>query len=289
MVRSRVDRRHLISARREPIGDIGGQDAVHRSGIETLEEGERRRVSGCRLRERRERLDNDVRVADDLALAVRLLGRSKVILLGVDKVPGFHALNRECDRKVLVRRDRSAVRRELELGRRHVGRAGYDAYRHRIAGARRDLQAVRDRNIRELRAKVDEIVPRRERSDLACLLNPLAVVQEAQTDHGRVQSERILDIGVVLCSGVGAVEDGVGRCANGSAGSGGSRGRCLVVDGCRSGRGGGTSGRTRNGLAKKMSKPIHKAEDEIRTLPPPLLPLLLLLLPPLPPPLWPPS
>jgi hypothetical protein len=85
VVRRRVDGGDLVRAGRQAAGDLDGELAVDGRVVEALEERELGRVRRRRLAERGELLDDDVRVADDLALAVDLLRRAEVVLLCVNE------------------------------------------------------------------------------------------------------------------------------------------------------------------------------------------------------------
>ena len=182
VVRGGVDRGKAVGSSRETTRDVSGEDAVLRGAVEALEERELGRVEGRGLVERGEGLDDDVRVAGDVAVGRDRLGRGEVVLVRVHERARVQVLDRHLDREVLVRGDRLPVLGEHELGRGHVRLCGDDTHRRGVAGAGRDLLAVGDREVRDRRAEVDEVVRRRERGDLASLSNVLAVVREALGD-----------------------------------------------------------------------------------------------------------
>ena len=182
VVRGGVDRGKAVGSSRETTRDVSGEDAVLRGAVEALEERELGRVEGRGLVERGEGLDDDVRVAGDVAVGRDRLGRGEVVLVRVHERARVQVLDRHLDREVLVRGDRLPVLGEHELGRGHVRLCGDDTHRRGVAGAGRDLLAVGDREVRDRRAEVDEVVRRRERGDLAGLSNVLAVVREALGD-----------------------------------------------------------------------------------------------------------
>lgn len=70
MVRCSVDRGHTVDTSRETSGDVGGDDTADCCTVDTLEEGELGRVQGGSLSERVERLNDDVRVTNDITLSV---------------------------------------------------------------------------------------------------------------------------------------------------------------------------------------------------------------------------
>jgi len=74
VVRRRVDRADAVGTRGDTSGDGRGQDAVDTRIIDTLEENKLLGVVGGDLVDRREGLNDKVRVADDLSLGVEELG-----------------------------------------------------------------------------------------------------------------------------------------------------------------------------------------------------------------------
>lgn len=120
VVRGRVDRRETVDTLRETTGDDSGEDAVLGLVVQALEERELGRVEGARLVERLELLDDDVRVAVDVAVRVGHLGRGEEVLVRVREEASVEVLDRHLDREVLVRGDRLAVLGEDELAGGHV-------------------------------------------------------------------------------------------------------------------------------------------------------------------------
>jgi hypothetical protein len=167
VVRGRVDRGDAVEALGEAASDVRGEDAVLGGVVEALEEREAGRVRRRRLVGRLELLDDDVRVALDVPLRVHLLRRGKVVRVRVHEVARLEVRDGERDGEGRVGRERRAVRRELELGRRHVLRRRDDAHRRGVARARLDLLAVREREAGHRQAEVDEVVRRGQRRDLA--------------------------------------------------------------------------------------------------------------------------
>ena len=182
VVRSGVDGRKTVGSGGETRGNIGSEDAVLRGVVETLEEREDLRVRRGRISERVDRFHYDVRVALDVAGAADLLGCSEEVLVRVDEEARVEVVDRHLDGEVLVRGDGRAVLGEDELGRRHVRRRGDDAHRRGVAGASGDLLAVRDRQVGNGRAEVDEVVLRRQRGNLAGGGVGLTVLLEARRD-----------------------------------------------------------------------------------------------------------
>ena len=145
MVSSCVDRRDLVSASRETGGDVGGNDAVLRCSVDTLEEREHVGVRGRRLVERGKLLNDDVCVTDDLTLRVDLLRGRVVVCLRVHERARLDVLDRHLDREGRVRLDRGIrVLGEDELGRRHVGGRSNDTH-WRLAGVIRQLHPTRNK------------------------------------------------------------------------------------------------------------------------------------------------
>ena len=158
VVRRRVDRGDAVRTGGKTAGDISGEDAVLRGRVETLEEHELGRVRRRLAVQAGERVDDDVRVAVDVARrGVDLLGCGEVVLgrvheIACDEVPDGHL-----DREVLVRGNGGAVLREHELGRGHVREGGDNAHWRGVARPGRDLQPVRE-GFLDGGAEVDEVV-----------------------------------------------------------------------------------------------------------------------------------
>ena len=189
MVRGRVDARNAVRALRQTISDLSSEHTTLRLVVQTLEERKRARVRRGRVLHAVHLLDHDVRVSLDVAGVVDLLGRGEVVLRCVHEVARDEVLDRHLDGEVRVRGDGGAALREHELGRGHVRERGDDAHWRRVAGASRDLQAVRDRQLRDGRAEVDEVVGGGERRYLAGLRNVLTVVRETGGDDGLHERE----------------------------------------------------------------------------------------------------
>lgn len=187
MVGGSVDRRKAVRAGRETRGDICGEDAVLRDVVETLEEGELGRVRGGRLVDSAELLNDDVRVALDVARGVHLLRRGEVVLVRVHEVARLEVVDGHRDGERRVGLHGAEVLGERELGRGHVRRRGDDAHRRGVARTGLDLQAVGDGQVGHGGAEVDEVVRRGERCDLAGFWYVLAVVLEASREHRRVK------------------------------------------------------------------------------------------------------
>ena len=115
MVRGGVDGRDAVEARGETAGDLNGELAVDGLRVETLEEGELRGVGGLSLSEGLQGIDDDVRVADDVARAIDLLGSREVVGVRVDEVTSLEVLDRHRDRERGVGLDDLAVDRVGEL------------------------------------------------------------------------------------------------------------------------------------------------------------------------------
>jgi len=105
-------------------------------------------------------LDDDVGMALNLALLVKKLGSSKVILSSVDKEAGLHVADRHLDGESSVGFDGPKVRRVHELRRGHIGAGRNDTHRSRVAGPCLDLLTVGKGQI-DSQAEINEVVRRR--------------------------------------------------------------------------------------------------------------------------------
>lgn len=165
VVRRRVDRRKTVSTSRETARNGDGKNAALVLVVEALEERKGVRVRGhCRV-QRGKFLDDDVRVATDVALVVDNLRRGEEVLLRVDEVARLEVLDRHLDGEVGVGRDRRAILGVDKLGRGHVRRRRDDTHRRRVTGTLLDLLAVRDSLVHR-GAEVDKVVRGRERGNL---------------------------------------------------------------------------------------------------------------------------
>ena len=145
-------------ARRKAVRDVSGEDTIRGRRVQPLEEHELGRVRRRRAVEAGEFVDHDVGVTLDIPLRVHLLGRGEVVLGRVHEVARLEIDDRHLDREVRVRLDRGPVCWHDELGRRHVGHCGEYAHRRRVARPRLDLGAIREGEVRDRGAKVDEVV-----------------------------------------------------------------------------------------------------------------------------------
>lgn len=125
---STVDCSHTVDTFREAIRDVRLQHSIHGFIIQALKEDELTGVESLRVRKGVELLDDDVRVADDIALVVYLLRRGKVVRIGIDEVSCDEVVYGELYGKGLVRLNGGQILWRLELGRRHI-RCGCD-YAH---------------------------------------------------------------------------------------------------------------------------------------------------------------
>lgn len=126
MVRRRVDRCHPVRPSWKATRHIDRNRAIHRRTIHALKERELRRVRRRRLGEGIELLNDDVRVADDVALGVDLLRGGVVVRFGVDEVTGFEVGDGHGDVEVLVCGDVVEVLRVREFTGGDVRRCGND-------------------------------------------------------------------------------------------------------------------------------------------------------------------
>ena len=182
----RVDGRQLVEASRKTVRDIGSKLAALGSRVQALEKnklpgiGRRGLVQGCEL------FHDDMRVADDLALLIELLGSRKKVLLGVDKCTSLHVLDVHLDRERRVRLDGSKVDGESEFGGRHVVGTWDNTHGRRVARTGGDLLSVGDGKVGYGQTEVDKVVLGSERRDLACCGYVLAVVCKTGGDNPRI-------------------------------------------------------------------------------------------------------
>lgn len=160
MVCGRVDGRHTVNACRETIGDGHVKLAVHSGVVQTLEELECSGVSGSSLSERADLLNDDVRVALDETSVVDSLGRSEIVLIGVDEEASIEVADVHEDGEGLVRGNHVEVLGVDELGRRHARVSSNDTHRSWVARSVLDLLTVSDGQVRDRKAEVDEVVRR---------------------------------------------------------------------------------------------------------------------------------
>lgn len=133
-------------------------------------------------------------MALDETLRVQLLGRHVERRRRVREVARLEVLDRDLDGDVLVRGDRRAVGRALELGRRHLGLRRDETHRRLVAGALDDLLPVRLGDTRELHAEVDEVVRRGDRGLLASGGVGATVRRELVEDVARVDGQGRLGV-----------------------------------------------------------------------------------------------
>lgn len=184
---------HLICAGRKTLRDGGGEHTIIGSGIQSQEESKLGRVGGCRLGHRRQLLDNDVGVSNNLALRVQLLGRREVVALRVHEVPSLHVddVHRDIKRSILA--DGVHIFWVGEFAGWHVGGRRDRAHGGGVARAARDLLAIRERLVGG-GAEIDVVVLRRERGDLTSFLGSLPVLSKPGSDDRRVQCQRRLGV-----------------------------------------------------------------------------------------------
>lgn len=126
-------------------------------------------------------------MADDVTLAVDLLRCGIVVGLSVDEITGFKVVDSHLDGESGVGGEVLTVHGYNKLRRRHVRRRGDDTQRCRVARACLNLLSVRDRQVGNGKAEIDEVVVRREGSNLTsggCLL---PVLLETNRDDIRVE------------------------------------------------------------------------------------------------------
>ncbi len=176
VIRGHTRRRETVKTGRKTAGHRRTQDAILRHGIQRFEEHEAIGICGRDLIGRRETLDDDLHIAQDIARRVDDLRRGQLRLPHVRYMARLQIVDRELDGKVGVRGDRGAGLREDEFRGGHVGGARDYAHRRRVARSRQDLSAVCDLQVGPCRAEVDKVVQRGERGYLASNRFVLTVV-----------------------------------------------------------------------------------------------------------------
>jgi len=121
VVRVGVDRCEAVVAWWNSCSEIGCDNAVDLSGVDTLEEGERGGVEDGWVIEGSHRLNDEVSVADEDTLCVELLRCHVIRLLCIGEHAGLQVIQDHLNVECLIGRDGGEVLRELELARGHVG------------------------------------------------------------------------------------------------------------------------------------------------------------------------
>lgn len=168
MICGGVDGRKAVSTSGQTTGHFRAEHAANGSIVQALEEGERRWVCRRRRRDAINGLDDDMRVALNVALRVHLLRSSEIVLLGVDEEACVKIIDCHRDGKVSVRLHCSEIRRERELGRGHVRCGCDDTHGGGVARTGLDLLTIRNRQVGNGGTEVDEVIRRREGRNLAC-------------------------------------------------------------------------------------------------------------------------
>lgn len=134
MVPRRDHGAHTIHAWGEAARDLGVERAVLVDWlIDALEIGKAGRVWRLESAQTANLLDRDVRVADDVAVLVQILGRGVVADAGVDEVASTKVARLDGDVEGLVRRHNIARLRVGDDGRNHVVDGGDPAHRDAVA------------------------------------------------------------------------------------------------------------------------------------------------------------
>lgn len=168
MVCSGVDGGQTISTRTNTTRNGNIKLAVHSCVIQSLEEYEAVRGGGSGLRERGELLNDNMRMALNVAGTADLLRCSEEVVVCVDEETSIQIVDGHHDSEGLVRGNRIEVLRVDELGRWHAGVRSNDTHRSRVAGPTRNLLSVGDVQVGHSEAEVDEVVRRRQRRNLSC-------------------------------------------------------------------------------------------------------------------------
>lgn len=120
MVGGRVDRGEFIRTSGETGSNISCELAIDGGRIQTLEESEHLRIVRGRLCNGGQGLNNDMRVALDLALRIEELGGSEVIFRSIHEETSLHSFDGHCDGESSVRLDGVTVLGGDEFGGGHV-------------------------------------------------------------------------------------------------------------------------------------------------------------------------
>lgn len=160
MIGSSVNGSNAISARGKTIGNICSKYTIDSCRVQTLEKGELGRIGDCRRCQGRNRLDDDVRVSDELASTVDLLRSTEVIRLGVHEVTRLHVGDCELDGERLVGIDISAIGGEDEFCRRHILLGKNNTHGNRVARTVNNLLTIGQREVRLCQTEVDARIAR---------------------------------------------------------------------------------------------------------------------------------
>jgi len=117
---------------------------------------------------------------------VNLLGSSKVVLLGIDKVTQVHVLDVHGEGERLIGRESATVDGEGDLGRWHVVRRDDLPHWNSIAAPGFDLGAIRQRLTE---AVVNEVVVGGEGSSLTGNWRILTILLATSANDGGVEGE----------------------------------------------------------------------------------------------------
>jgi len=189
VVRRCIDGAELVETSWETFVDTGSDYTIDCRSVDSLEERKGLRISRCLLVERIQLLDNNMRMPNDLSLAIQLLRSREIVGRGINEIAGLHFLNSHRDIERRVSLDGAKVLWVCELGARHVIGTGDGADRDRIAGTSLDLLSIGDRSI-DGKAKVDEVVRGRKGRRLPIDRWALAVISKARTNNTRVERQR---------------------------------------------------------------------------------------------------
>jgi hypothetical protein len=163
MVRIGIDRAHTVNACRETSCDRLSYDTINSRCVKSLEKCENIGVLRCGRGKGADVLDRNVRVTNDVASPVDLLGCRIVVGISVDEVAGFEVVDRQLDVESGVGGNVLTIHRRHKFSRRHVRSRGNDTHRSWIARTSLDLLAIRDGHIGKSQGtEIDEVVARRE-------------------------------------------------------------------------------------------------------------------------------
>lgn len=132
-----------------------------------LEEGELLRICRRRLVQGRKELHDHVRVTENLTSTIQRLGGGEVVGLGVDELTSCEIPDGDLDVEGSIGGDGSTVLGVGDLAGGHVVDVRNNADGGGVAGTGLNLLAVGDRKVGYCQTEVDEVIRRRERSNLS--------------------------------------------------------------------------------------------------------------------------
>jgi hypothetical protein len=205
MVACRVDGGETVDTSWKTLGNVGSQNTVGRSSVETLEEGEDLGVQGLGGLERRHKLHGNMTVTLD-DTADQLLRSGIVSVGGVRERSGNQVANLEGDGERGVGLEGVEVLGEVEFGGRHVIDGRDITHGDGVTRTFLDLETIGDLLAN---TEADEVV---RASKGVCFTSCLSLTIDVLND-GRIQRK----------AGVGVTSVSVGGWCSGGGRDGGER------------------------------------------------------------------